>query len=309
MADALTENVDCLIVGAGPAGLTAAVYLGRYRRPFLLADAGGSRASLIPCTHNYPGFPDGISGLDLLSRLRAQAERYGAVVTHGTVTDLTRQGERFSAKVGDTTIFARKVLLATGLVDCKPALPNLREIIYRGNVRLCPICDAYEATDKHVAVLGPVKEAIKKLLFLSGYTRKLTLLPIGDLSIDAQQERILRALRIPLPLQPVVDLRVDGDEITAVTADGTEERVEVLYPALGCIVRSDLLVGLGGEVDQNGYIVTDPHQQTTVPGVYAAGDVVNELNQLAVGTAHAAIAATAIHNTLNAEDRPAELRL
>jgi thioredoxin reductase (NADPH) len=91
--------------------------------------------------------------------------------------------------------------------------------------------------------------------------------------------------------------------------DGKQERVEVLYPALGCNVRSDLLVSLGGEVDQNGYIVTDAHQQTSVPGIYAAGDVVNELHQIAVGTAHAAIAATAIHNTLSAEDRPAELRL
>src|SRR5689334_8826764 len=173
MANALTENVDCLIVGAGPAGLTAALYLGRYRRPFLLADSGGSRASLIPCTHNYPGFPDGISGLDLLARLRAQAERYGAVVTHGTVSGLARNDDGFTAKLGGTTVLARKVLLATGLVDCKPALPNLREIIYRGEIRLCPICDGYEAMDKPVAVLGPVKEAVKKLLFLSTYTRNL----------------------------------------------------------------------------------------------------------------------------------------
>ena len=158
MANALTENVDCLIVGAGPAGLTAALYLGRYRRRFLLADSGGSRASLIPCTHNYPGFPKGISGLELLASFRAQAERYGAVVTHGTVTGLMRRGEGFAAKLGDMTVVARKVLLATGLVDCKPALPNLGEIIYRGNIRLCPICDGYEATDKHVAVLGPVKD-------------------------------------------------------------------------------------------------------------------------------------------------------
>src|SRR3954471_11121650 len=104
MADALSENVDCLVVGAGPAGLTAALYLARYRRRFILADAGGSRASLIPCTHNYPGFPAGISGLDLLARLRAQAERYGAVVTHGTVSDLARSDNGFTARLGATTI-------------------------------------------------------------------------------------------------------------------------------------------------------------------------------------------------------------
>lgn len=310
MANDSPERVDCLVVGAGPAGLTAALYLARYRRRFILADAGGSRASLIPCTHNYPGFPEGISGLDLLARLRAQAERYGAVVTHGTVRDLKRNGDGFTAKLGDETLLARKVLLATGLVDCEPALPNLREIIYRGNIRLCPICDGYEAIEKSVAVIGPVKEALKKLLFLSNYTRDLTLLPIGDcLTLDPQEKRVLEALDIPLPLAPVADLRIEGDEVTAIMASGEEMRVEILYPALGCHVRSELLAGLSGEMTPEGYIVTDAHQQTSVPGIYAAGDIVNELHQIAVGTAHAAIAATAIHNALDREDRPPALRL
>jgi len=91
-------------------------------------------------------------------------------------------------------------------------------------------------------------------------------------------------------------------------AGGKTIRVDVLYPALGCNVRSDLLAAVGGEVNADGYIVTDAHQQTSLPGVYAAGDVVNELHQIAVGTAHAAIAATAIHNRLNDEDHAPELR-
>jgi thioredoxin reductase (NADPH) len=298
------QDVDCLIVGAGPAGLTAAIYLARYRRNFLLADAGSSRASLIPCTHNYPGFPEGISGVDLLCRLKEQAERYGAVVTHGLVTAIERTNQGFRAKLGDSIVTARKVLLATGVVDRKPALQNLREIIYRGNMRLCPICDGYEVIDRAVAVLGPVKEGVKKLLFLSTYTRDLTFLAVGpDVALSAEEEKILRGLGISLPLEPVLDLRVDGDEITAEMASGEQRRVEVLYPALGADARSELLVQVGGMVNENGCILTDPHQQTTVPGFYAAGDVVNELSQIAVATAHAAIAATAIHNTLNEEGR------
>ena len=298
------EHIDCLIVGAGPAGLTAALYLARYRRNFVLADSGASRASLIPCTHNYPGFPEGISGMDLLYRLKEQAERYGAVVTHGAVTQIERTQNGFTARLGDTIVESRKVLLATGVVDRKPALPNLREIIYRGNIRLCPICDGYEAIDRSVAVLGPVKEAVKKLLFLRTYTRDLTFLPVGsDLSMSDEEEEILRDLGIALPLEPVVDLKVEGDEITAVMANGEQRRVEVLYPALGVEVRSELLVRLGGKVNETGCILTDAHQQTTVPGFYAAGDVVHELNQIAVATAHAAIAATAIHNALSEEDR------
>jgi thioredoxin reductase (NADPH) len=302
------EHVDCLIVGAGPAGLTAALYLARYRRNFVLADSGGSRASLIPCTHNYPGFPDGISGMDLLHRLTEQAQRYGAVVTHGAVTEIERTESGFRAMLGDDIVLARKIILATGVVDREPALPNLREIIYRGNIRLCPICDGYEAVDRAVAVLGPVREAVKKLLFLHTYTKELTFLPVGeDLGMSEEDERILHCLGIALPLQPVADLRIEGDEITAIMSDGTLIRVDILYPALGVDVRSELLVRLGGTVNETGCILTDAHQQTTVPGVYAAGDVVNELNQIAVGTAHAAIAATAIHNALNEEDRAARL--
>jgi thioredoxin reductase (NADPH) len=298
------QDVDCLIVGAGPAGLTGAIYLARYRRNFLLADAGSSRASLIPCTHNYPGFPEGISGVDLLCRLKEQAELYGAVVTHGSVTDMERTKQGFRAKLGDSVVTARKVLLATGVVDRKPALQNLRAIIYRGNMRLCPICDGYEVIDHAVAVMGPVKEAVKKLLFLSTYTRDLTFLPVGpDIVLSVEEETILRGLGISLPLEPVLDLRVDGDEITAEMANGEQRRIEVLYPAMGTDARSELFVQVGGMVNESGCIPTDPHQQTKVPGFYAAGDVVNELNQIAVGTAHAAIAATAIHNTLNEEDR------
>jgi thioredoxin reductase (NADPH) len=300
------EHVDCLIVGAGPAGLTAALYLARYRRNFVLADSGSSRASLIPCTHNYPGFPEGISGIDLLQRLTQQAQRYGAVVTHGAVTNIERTESGFRATLGDDIITARKIILATGVVDREPALPNLREIIYRGNIRLCPICDGYEAVDRAVAVLGPIHEAVKKLLFLHTYTNDLTLLPVGDLTMSEEEEHILHSLGIEFPLQPVIDLRIVGDEITAIMSDGTHIRVDILYPALGVDARSELLVGLGGTVNETGCILTDAHQQTTVPGVYAAGDVVNELNQITVGTAHAAIAATAIHNALMEEDRAAQ---
>jgi thioredoxin reductase (NADPH) len=303
---ASSESFDCLIVGGGPAGLTAALYLARYRRNFVLADSGSSRASLIPCTHNYPGFPEGISGIDLMRQIKQQAERYGAVVTHGAVTQIVRSGNGFRAKLGDAAMNARKVLLATGVVDREPDLPNLRQIIYRGEIRLCPICDGYEVIDRSVAVIGPVKEAVKKLDFLSTYTRDLTLLPIGrDLTLDENQEAILRRLGIALPLTPVTDLKIEGDEVAAEMADGEIRHVDVLYPAMGMDARSELLRHLGGKVNESGCIVTDAHQQTSIPGVYAAGDVVNELNQIAVATAHAAIAATAIHNALNAEDRAA----
>jgi thioredoxin reductase (NADPH) len=296
--------LDCLIVGGGPAGLTAAIYLARFRRNFVLADAGASRAALIPCTHNYPGFPDGLSGAELLARLRAQAERYGVMPLRANVSALERDETGFVANAGSEIIRARKVLLATGIVDRQPMLPHLREIIYRGEIRLCPICDGYEVIGRSVAVLGPIEEAAKKLLFLGCYTSDLVLLPIGaDMTLGESEEKALRALGIPFPPEPVIDLRVEGDEITAILQSGRERRVDVLYPALGSDARSELLVRLGGKVSDTGCIVTDEHQQSSIPGLYAAGDVVNALDQIAVATAHAAIAATAIHNSLAEEDR------
>ena len=111
--------LDCLIIGGGPAGLTAAIYLARYRRQALVVDAGESRAALIPESHNYPGF-QGIAGPALLERLRAQARRYGAELRRGTVSALARDGDVFTAVADGERLRARTVILATGLVDKKP---------------------------------------------------------------------------------------------------------------------------------------------------------------------------------------------
>src|SRR5689334_16143531 len=112
-------NVECLIIGGGPAGLTAAEYLARFRRNVMLVDRGGSRAGLIASSHNYPGFSSGVSGERLLAELHAQATRYGARVEHGTVAALDRDGEQFRATTDDCLIVARKVVLATGIIDEK----------------------------------------------------------------------------------------------------------------------------------------------------------------------------------------------
>src|ERR1051325_12069152 len=113
------DEHDCLIIGGGPAGLTAAIYLARYRRDALLIDDGQSRAALIPESHNYPGFK-GIGGTELLGRLRDQLSRYGGRVENATVDGLSVGGEGFVAQAGRRTLRARKVLMATGLVDERP---------------------------------------------------------------------------------------------------------------------------------------------------------------------------------------------
>src|SRR5690606_22873970 len=108
------RSVDCLVIGAGPAGLTAATYLARFHRNVLVSDGGPSRASLIPISHNYPGFPDGVSGAELLTRLRTQAMHYGAQIIAGETTALTKVDDGFEGIINNESIFAHKVLLATG---------------------------------------------------------------------------------------------------------------------------------------------------------------------------------------------------
>ncbi len=145
--------LDCLIIGGGPGGLTAAIYLARFRRSCLVVDTGASRAGWIPRSHNHPGFPDGIGGAELLDRMRQQAARFGAPVRLSTVEALEhRPGGGFQATIDDTagTVAARTVILASGVDDVEPPLsylgPDLRHALRRGLVRHCPVCDAYEVS-------------------------------------------------------------------------------------------------------------------------------------------------------------------
>jgi thioredoxin reductase (NADPH) len=287
-------------VGAGPAGLTAATYLARYRCRLKVYDGGASRAALIPRSHNYPGFPDGIRGGELLQRLRDQARRYGVQITDSEVTGIEVAPAGFAVRTRSGHVVAtRTVLLATGILDVKPAMPNLYRAIHEGHVRLCPVCDGYEVVDKEVAVLGPAGPAAHKALFLRPYTSRLiVLLTDGERGLRSEQRRELVDAGIEIEARHVVDLFIEGDEISAVLEDGAKRRIEVLYPALGCQVRSALAADLGARCDAQGYVLTDNHQMTNVHGLYAAGDVTNELNQICVATGHAAIAATDIYNKL-----------
>jgi thioredoxin reductase (NADPH) len=131
------ESFDCLIIGGGPAGLTAAVYLARYRRRIMLFDGGDSRASLKPKSHNYPGFPEGVSGPELLLALRKQAQAYGVQMIGARITELKRDAEGFTATSDREVIKAQFVLLATGIVDESPDVPGLDEAIAKGSIRYC----------------------------------------------------------------------------------------------------------------------------------------------------------------------------
>jgi len=302
VADALNDRgPEVLIIGAGPAGLTAATYLARFRRRVLVADGGPPRACWIPVSHNLPGFPQGITGEAIIRRMTEQALEYDAVIEPGRVADLERDGEDFRARLNGRTVRARAVLLATGVVDHHPDLPGVERAIERSLVRICPICDGYEAIDKAVAIIGQDDKGVREAAFLRTYSSRVTLIHIGPPdALTAEDE--LRRMGVELIRAPIDNVRLEGDRVTALGWGGSFRVFDLVYSALGTSPNAELAGALGARVGDDGCLLVDTHQATSVPGLYAAGDVVRGLNQIAVAGAEAAIAATAIHNVLREAD-------
>ena len=293
--------LDCLVVGGGPAGLSAAIYLARFHRRFVVVDAGASRAGWIPLSHNHPGFPDGIAGPDLLARMRSHALRYGPPPVPGQVHRLSHQDDHFLAETDSGPFHARRVLLATGVEDREPELPNLHDAVQRGLIRHCPICDAHEVTGQRIAIIGYGACSLHETMLLRSYTDDLTLLTLArELDMPESDRETLRSFDVRLIEEPVKHVAISGDRIEAWhMRSGEVLEFDTIYSALGRRVRSDLAQALGAEHDEDGALITDRHQRTSVPGLYAAGDVVRGLAQISVATGQAAVAATDIHNSLD----------
>jgi thioredoxin reductase (NADPH) len=293
----MSADLDCLIVGAGPAGLTAATYLARFRRRILLVDAGASRARWIPASHNCPGFPFGVAGNALLARFRLQAQTYHVDEQRTRITQLDRQADGFVASDGERHWRARCVILATGVVDRLPALEGIDQAIAAGTVRLCAVCDAYEARDEVIGVLAPAQAAVDHAAFLRTFSREVCAIASDDRPPDPALQR--RAADSGVRLWPTPTHMALVDHACQLRfADGRRLRLDTLYPVLGAEAQSSLAATLGARLDDEGALVVDAHLQTSVPGLYAVGDVVSALNQISVAVGHAAIAATAVHRRL-----------
>ncbi len=300
VAHALTDP-DVLIIGAGPAGLTAATYLARFRRRVLVADGGAPRACWIPVSHNLPGFPHGITGEAILKRMTEQALEFDAVIEPGRVETLARTADGFTARLNGREVRVRAVLLATGVTDHHPDLPGVERAIERSLVRICPICDGYEAIDKAVAIIGKDDSGVREAAFLRTYSGRVTLVHVGPAEALTGEDE-LRRMGVELVRASIDDVRLDGDRVTALAWGGAFRVFDLVYSALGTSPNAGLADALDAAVGADGRLVVDDHQGTSVPGLYAAGDVVRGLNQIAVAGAEAALAATAIHNALREAD-------
>jgi thioredoxin reductase (NADPH) len=298
---------DTLIIGAGPGGLAAGIYLRRFTRNVALVDKGHSRLRLIPVSHNYPGFPLGVPGPQLLENLERQLEHYGGHVMRGEITSLRIEDGIFVGQyLPDTdnaepvALRALTVLLASGVADGGLPVENWHQAVTAGAVRLCPVCDGYDVIDKKIAVVTSEANPVGHALFMRTFSADVTLFERSkESSLSREDRRQLEAANVRYVASPVRGVTM-SERMTPIlhTEDGESWQADVFYPMLGETARSELAAALGAETAECQKIVVDDHQCTSVPGLYAIGDVVRGLNQIVVATGQAAVAATRIHNTL-----------
>lgn len=296
--------LDCLIVGGGPGGLTAAIYLARFHLDIMVVDGGKSRASWIPCTRNVSGFPDGIKGTELLERMRDQACKYGAKIETEFVTKLEMDDEGlFTATWGSGCAKARTVLIATGVTNRRPPMDEKlhEDALERGLVRYCPICDGYEVTDKKVGVIGSDSHGVAEALFIRSFTADVTLIaPDKSLQLGTDDRAKLQKAGIDCVDGPAQAVAISNECIVVDTAEG-HYTFDSIYPALGSDTHTQLAEMVGAELSPDQSILVDRHMRTSVPGLYAAGDVVIGLDQISHAMGQGGVAATAIRNDLCAQ--------
>ncbi len=291
--------LDCAVVGGGPGGLTAATYLGRQRRRFRVFDTGESRAAWIPTSHNTPGFPEGLSGEAMLARFREQAARYGAEVVPQRVVGLRKEGDAFVLATAEGEARARRVILATGVADREPDLPDVFDAVKKGLIRICPICDGYESSGLDIGVIGSCEHAASEALFIRTWSDKVTVIVPRTLGrVSEARKRDLEAAGVAILEAPVEHVTIRDGRLSCLDIAGRPRSFDVVYAALGVDPRAELARAAGARLDGEGRLPTDAHQQTSVEGLYAAGDIVRGLNQVAVACAEAAVAAIAVHNSL-----------
>jgi thioredoxin reductase len=307
---------DCIVVGAGPAGLSAALFLARYRRRVVVFHHNSPRNLYSHGVHGFLGH-HGILPEELLARGRDEVTEHGGLIVEGCVTEVEKiADDHFRVRTGDNgsnvddtekTFSARRVLLATGLRDLTPDCPGFIDF-YGATVHHCPDCDGYEVSDKRVAVLSRGSEAIGFTLSLLTWTDKLTLMTDGDESGITKEHRAkLAHFNIPITNGRVTGLEGDLEtkQVERVTFEEDEPLAcDAVFFNLGTKISGELHEMLGCKLDAEcGLIAVDDEQQTSVAGVYAAGDVTPHSQLAIVAASEGAMAAIHIHKSLIPEER------
>ena len=297
----MTEVRDVIIIGSGPAGYTAALYAARARlNPLLFEGSVTSGGALMNTTdvENFPGFPDGVLGPDLMDSLRKQAERFGAELVTDDVTEVDLSATPKVVKAGSDTFLTRSVIVATGSSYRELGIPGEKRLSGHG-VSWCATCDGFFFRDQDIAVVGGGDSALEEATFLTRFARSVTVVHRRDaLRASAiMQDRARANPKIRFAWDSVVTEVVGEDRVAGVrllnTKTGEESFIEVsgIFVAIGHDPRSELFTGQL-ELDDEGYLVVDqPSTRTKIPGVFAAGDVVDHTYRQAVTAAGSGCAA------------------
>lgn len=271
----------------------------------LVLHDGRSRALRLPFCHNAPGFPEGIPGPDLIARMSKHAAEYGAEIRQAQVLGVGRKADGFTVTTVDSAWRARAVIFATGIdlnqVDLSDETHE--QAIRDAVLRYCPVCDGYEAIDRAIGVIGCDSNGAAEALFLRTYSPNVTLMPLSHSELTDEQEAQLATAGITVEHGALDYLEPGSDQMRIVLQTGKTVEVDVLYPALGCSPRAGIALDLGIAEGDHGTLDPDAPFGADVPGAFAAGDVVEGLDQISVAVGQGAVAATRAHNYLRELDR------
>jgi thioredoxin reductase len=295
---------DVIVVGGGPAGLSAALILGRCRRRVLVVDSGQYRNAVSQEMHGFLS-RDCTDPAELRRIAREQLRRYDTVeVRSGKVTDALRTEAGFDVKFADgARLSCRKLLLATGVVDELPNLDGFTDIYGRSAFH-CPYCDGWEWRDRRLAAYGEGAKAKALALELLGWSRDIVVLTDGDAGLPTEERDLLVRNGIQLDERRIARLDSEDGQLTAIrfTDGGVLERDALFFATpteQGCAIAEDL----GCNFTDRGSVATRSYEKTNVPGLYVAGDASRYVDLVIVAAAEGAMAAFAINTELLKEDR------
>lgn len=285
-------EVDAVVVGGGPAGLAAALWLGRYRRSVVVVDSQEYRSQAVERSHGYLG-RDPQTPVELLDRGRQELDAYPtACVRFGRVTALSQRADGlFDVTLEDGQLVTHRIVLATGVRDVLPQIRGFDEH-YGASVFHCPACDGYEARDRDVVAIGWDRHLVGFASTLLNWANSVTVVTDGRRFPDDEACRtVLDDNGIELVEQEAVAfVGARGELESVLLSDGRSLPASLVFFSLAHVPQLDLATSLGCSLDNDGYLVVDDHGQTDVPGVYAAGDVTPGLQLVQVAAASGAVA-------------------
>lgn len=312
-----TKVRDVVIIGAGPASLTAAIYTTREDIDTVLFERGvvGGLAAVTDQIDNYPGFPEGITGLELADNLRKQAERFGTEIELGEVTNITDEGKLKKLETTSGDVLAKSVLIATGSDYKKVGVPGEKEYYARG-VHYCATCDGAFYRDKRIVVVGGGNSAVQEAMFLTRFASHIDLLVRSDhfRASDVLQKELEEKHKdkITVHFNTTTDEIVgENGSVTKVIGTDKIKGENVEFPTDGVFVfvglkpNTQFLENSAIKLDEIGFVETDAEQHTSMPGVFAAGDVRSGATmQIASAVGEGATAALRIREYLEGHHLP-----